>query len=106
ICCILISTMGPQNQKYSRYIQGQTGGFHVVIRSASQRSPTRQVVCKDEYRSRNGPCNVLSVTRVHAIPEDLQANLAASQQAPRGSDVRNEQRGAAEIKRSGIDRIE
>jgi hypothetical protein len=29
---------------------------------------------------RNGPCNVLSVTRVRETPKDLQASLAANQQ--------------------------
>jgi hypothetical protein len=33
------------------------------------------------YVNRNGPCNVLSVIRVHEVPKDLQASLAAGQQA-------------------------
>jgi hypothetical protein len=69
-----------------------------VIRPGSERW-NRQVLCKEEYRRcvanlptqesvsnnvsnviRNGPCNVLSVTRIREIPRDLQVS-----QAPRGS---------------------
>ncbi|KAG1771044.1 hypothetical protein EDD22DRAFT_948239 [Suillus occidentalis] len=71
--------MGPQNPKYSRYVKDQNnGGLRVVIRPGSERW-NRQVLCKEEYR-RNGPCNVLSVTRIREIPRDLQVS-----QAPRGS---------------------
>lgn len=82
----------------------------MVIRLASQRSTRHRYIATYQHKhpflmSVEMALVTLSIARVHTIPEDLQTNLAASQQVLCRSDVRNKQHRSDEIKRSRINKI-